>query len=541
MTPGAGLRPLEDLSGRQIKADGRRYLLEESIGRSGSSATYRTSNGDWVIRVFLAHGLDATEHKLTATKRRLVQADATSLVLNYSFVGPARLLGRHRISRGLRVWAVVRKYGPRTLQDVIFGDAPVMPQLTYRIALELAQSIHALHDAGISHGDLRPSNVLLSDDSAVQVADFGLVSDDPKQDFDQSEQLFLSPEALWRGVRNNPASDWYSYGKVVRALYERALPTSEKEREIIWRLTDECLRLDPRERPDSRLVLATLGVTPNVETDLESLRPAIYADVATRLGFATMKAAGQSLHEAVRTATELAAVELQHVPLFRYSSMNLYERVHFLGSLTLKQPLVRAIEKDAQRPYAVVKVVNFSEKNSIESHLPTVDPPDGWVDPEWAAELESRLRLELSDLELTHAEVQSAVVEQIDSARKITSAVLRSDDFVRSEDVAAMMSGQCPGITDEEVRTLRDMGYLVSFPVGDVNLYPLFQFDDHGMPMDVVKEVSDIVGYEGSSWSRGLRWLMRTPLLRENSPAEWIKSGNSPAAVVDSFAARRAA
>ena len=96
---------------------------------------------------------------------------------------------------------------------------------------QLAEGLRALHDAGMLHRDVKPSNVRVTAGGRVVLLDFGLV----KELFDASvyETLegaevsgtpaYMSPEQA-AGLKATPASDWYSVGAVLYQALTGRLP-----------------------------------------------------------------------------------------------------------------------------------------------------------------------------------------------------------------------------------------------------------------------------------------------------------------------------
>jgi serine/threonine protein kinase len=138
-----------------------------------------------------------------------------------------------------------------------------------RIFAELARAIAALHRVGILHGDLKPSNFLISEGSEqVVLLDFGLarsVGDAPVE-LSGGTPLYMSPEQL-AGSELTEASDWYSFGVVLFEALTGNLPKRETLHhelvgapEPLSSLCAELLRVELLERPTGRAVLARLGV-----------------------------------------------------------------------------------------------------------------------------------------------------------------------------------------------------------------------------------------------------------------------------------------
>ncbi len=93
--------------------------------------------------------------------------------------------------------------------------------VTVRLAAELARGLDALHERGIVHRDVKPSNVLFAADGAAALSDFGLARATDSTRLTLDGQLlgtphYLAPELI-EGFEATPASDLYALGCV---LYE---------------------------------------------------------------------------------------------------------------------------------------------------------------------------------------------------------------------------------------------------------------------------------------------------------------------------------
>lgn len=107
----------------------------------------------------------------------------------------------------------------RTLRAAL-DAAPLSPAELVRVARGVASALGALHAAGIVHRDIKPDNVMLGDDGAVKITDFGIARV-PDAALTRDGQFlgtpaYAPPEAITRG-EYAPAGDVFSLGAV---LYE---------------------------------------------------------------------------------------------------------------------------------------------------------------------------------------------------------------------------------------------------------------------------------------------------------------------------------
>ncbi|MFL5964223.1 MAG: serine/threonine-protein kinase [Gaiellaceae bacterium] len=115
---------------------------------------------------------------------------------------------------------VMPLYTLGSLSESIRRDGALPLRSVVDLAAELAQALDALHALEIVHRDVKPSNVMWSDDGAM-LADFGLARGAGATQLTRDGQLvgsahYLAPELI-EGQPATPASDIYAFGCL---LYE---------------------------------------------------------------------------------------------------------------------------------------------------------------------------------------------------------------------------------------------------------------------------------------------------------------------------------
>ncbi|MBC8353988.1 MAG: protein kinase [Planctomycetes bacterium] len=150
---------------------------------------------------------------------------------------------------------------------------------------QLATGLNALHEAGVLHSDIKPSNVLMTKEGRLVLLDFGLAAQIRKHDaigkrVVQGTPLYMAPEQAVGGALSL-ASDWYAVGVVLYEVLTGRFPFSGNTIQILSRKRSEapmkpdrlasdapqhfnelCIALldrDPARRPTAADVLRCVG------------------------------------------------------------------------------------------------------------------------------------------------------------------------------------------------------------------------------------------------------------------------------------------
>jgi serine/threonine-protein kinase len=93
------------------------------------------------------------------------------------------------------------------------------PRTTARIIRSLCRGLSAVHRAGIVHGDVTPTNVLVGGDGMVKLTDFGVATPaGTSQPEVRGTYAYMSPEQA-RGQAIDPRSDLFSVGVLLWELW----------------------------------------------------------------------------------------------------------------------------------------------------------------------------------------------------------------------------------------------------------------------------------------------------------------------------------
>jgi serine/threonine protein kinase len=115
-----------------------------------------------------------------------------------------------------------------TLRTQLTGE-PWPLERVVQVVEQVAEALHAAHQAGIVHRDVKPSNILVTPDSRCMVFDFGIAKPVQRpntltgQDFVVGTPEFMSPEQC-RGDRLDPRTDVYALGVMTYQMLTGHVP-----------------------------------------------------------------------------------------------------------------------------------------------------------------------------------------------------------------------------------------------------------------------------------------------------------------------------
>ena len=198
-------------SGRVVAG---RYRLLGLVGRGGMGRVWRAV--DEVL------GREVALKQVIVTETALGEARALARLDHVGVVGVHDLL-----TEDGEPWIVMELLTGRTLAAAL-AEGPLPVAEVARIALRVLDALHAVHQAGLVHRDVKPANIQLCDDGRVVLTDFGITSalDDettmPAGGMAGSP-AYLSPERA-RGDADGPESDLFSLGATLYAAVEGRPP-----------------------------------------------------------------------------------------------------------------------------------------------------------------------------------------------------------------------------------------------------------------------------------------------------------------------------
>ncbi|MDF2272213.1 protein kinase [Streptomyces coacervatus] len=127
-----------------------------------------------------------------------------------------------------RPWIVMELVRGISLAELLDAEGPLEPQRAAHIGAEVLNALRAAHDAGVLHRDVKPANVLLSNDGRVVLTDFGIAMVEGSSALTMTGEVIGSPEFLAPeralGRTPGPESDLWSLGVLLYAAVEGNSP-----------------------------------------------------------------------------------------------------------------------------------------------------------------------------------------------------------------------------------------------------------------------------------------------------------------------------
>lgn len=174
------------------------------------------------------------------------------------------------------------------LEEMVRRRGKLSVSESFRIALEAAHGLEALHKVNIIHRDIKPENIMISNDGRVKITDFGIsrTTDHILKEVHEGKiagsPKFMSPEQA-RGEAATGHSDIYSLGAVLYFMLTGHAPvqSSANIKEVIknvreGKLTPIITHLPKINRDVAKLVMRSMHQIPtkrafNIETFKQDL------------------------------------------------------------------------------------------------------------------------------------------------------------------------------------------------------------------------------------------------------------------------------
>ncbi|WP_206681038.1 protein kinase [Actinomadura sp. J1-007] len=202
--------------------DGR-YRIESRVARGGMATVYvaRDVRLDRIVAIKVMHAGLASDDDFVARFIGEAKAAAALSHPNVVAVYDQRTDGEH-------VFLVMEYVPGRTLRDLLTERGRLGPRAALEIMQPVLAALGAAHRGGLVHRDVKPENVLLTEDGQAKVADFGLARAESASKMTKTGLIigtvgYLAPEQVLAGSAD-VRSDVYASGVMLYELLTGELP-----------------------------------------------------------------------------------------------------------------------------------------------------------------------------------------------------------------------------------------------------------------------------------------------------------------------------
>lgn len=207
------------------------YEYQGQAGFGGTSVVFKAakrSTGEPAALKIMHREL----HQDPLQKQRFVQEAKMLIDLDYPAVIKGYRVGHVKTEDGESRLVFIMEWAKgRTLLELLRDGKQFEEDLALYIILQTAQALQYLHGQGILHRDVKPDNIILTNDNQVKLIDLGFAahldqSADSPEDTTLGTAAYMSPEQA-RGTSGlDVRSDIYSLGATLYQIIVGELPFS---------------------------------------------------------------------------------------------------------------------------------------------------------------------------------------------------------------------------------------------------------------------------------------------------------------------------
>jgi len=224
------------------------YRILEQLGAGGMGVVYKAE--DLTLRRTVAlKFLGAELSTNTLAQKRFIAEARTASSLDHPNIGT--IFEINNTPDG-STFIAMAYYGGGTLEERI-AEGPLDVSLTADIVRQVARGLGKAHEHGIVHRDVKPANIMFTDDGVAKILDFGLAKLAGKSRLTKAGTTvgtiaYMSPEQA-RGEEVDHRTDIWAVGVVMYEMLVKRLPfDDEYEAAMLYSI----LNAEPKRLTDLR-------------------------------------------------------------------------------------------------------------------------------------------------------------------------------------------------------------------------------------------------------------------------------------------------
>lgn len=158
---------------QQTRLLAERYELISPLGRGTMGTVWRARDralGREVAVKEIRQDPGLTEEQRTELRERMVREGRIAARISHPSVASIHDV----LIQDDSPWIIMELIEARSLEQVIEEEGPLPPRLVAEIGVDLLGALRAAHAQGITHRDVKPGNVLITESGRVVLTDFGI-------------------------------------------------------------------------------------------------------------------------------------------------------------------------------------------------------------------------------------------------------------------------------------------------------------------------------------------------------------------------------
>ncbi|MDM0945590.1 Stk1 family PASTA domain-containing Ser/Thr kinase [Clostridium perfringens] len=202
---------------------GNRYELLQCVGEGGMSFVYKAKCRK--LNRFVAVKILKDEFKNNEEIVRRFKKEATAIA-NLSNPNVVNVLD---VGTQDDINYIVMEYiEGKTLKDIINEKGALPYEIAISIGIKVAKALECAHKSGIIHRDVKPQNILVTEEGVVKVTDFGIAKSMDSSTIAHTNSVmgsahYFSPEQA-KGTYTDYRTDLYSLGIVLYEMVTGVVP-----------------------------------------------------------------------------------------------------------------------------------------------------------------------------------------------------------------------------------------------------------------------------------------------------------------------------
>ena len=202
---------------------GNRYELLEKIGEGGMAEVYKARCN--ILNRFVAVKILKKEFSNNAEIVEKFKREATAIAT----LSDNNIVNIFDVGTQDDINYIVMEYVKgKTLKDIIKQVGKMNYETAISVAIQIAKALDCAHRNNIIHRDIKPQNILVTEDGIMKVTDFGIAKSSTSETITNTSTImgsahYFSPEQA-KGSFVDCRTDIYSLGVVLYEMVTGTLP-----------------------------------------------------------------------------------------------------------------------------------------------------------------------------------------------------------------------------------------------------------------------------------------------------------------------------